>query len=463
VRGRILIVDDEDMKRVALRCEAQKLGYEADDAPDALQGLEKVRSSFFDVVVTDLRMPRMDGLTFLRKIGEVSPDTSVLLMTAFGSVENAVEAIKAGAHDYLLKPFSADELFLKVARALEFRETLALNRVLLDQDDDGGTFHRLVGTAPTMQRVYRQIARVARSPATVLVTGESGTGKELVADAIHKFSDRSGQPLVKVSCGALARDVIDSELFGHVEGAFTGATRDRRGRFEAADGGTLYLDDVDDVPLEIQVKLLRALQNREVERVGGDRTIHLDVRLVASTKVDLEGLVRAGRYREDLFYRLNVVEIRLPSLRERRSDIPLLARHFLKSFAKQTAGDVRGFDQRAMAALCMHSWPGNVRELENAIERAVTFARGDLICPADLPEKFDGLRADQGPSPIVVDLDGRESVNLPDALRSAEESMLCWALARADGNQGRAAQMLGIPRTTLRDRLTRLGLGPRNG
>jgi len=455
----LLFVDDEEMKRTALRIEAEKRGYAAEEAGSAIEGLARIEKVYFDVVVTDLRMPRMDGLAFLRRIRERSPDTSVVLMTAYGTVNNAVEAMKEGARDYILKPFAAEELFVRLDRIMEYRDALALNRAFVGQIGAISAFHGLVGRSRPMLEVFRAIARVAANNATVLVAGESGTGKELVADAIHHFSERATGPLVKVSCASLARDVIESELFGHVKGAFTGAVRDRRGRFEQAIGGTLYLDDVDDLPLEVQVKLLRAIQNREVERVGGDAPIPVDVRVVSSTKVDLEALVEAGRFREDLYYRLNVIQIRLPPLRERREDIPLLARHFLGRFESAAGRHLEGLEPRALDALVAYDWPGNVRELENAIERAVTFARSEMLAPCDLPEKFD--RAAAPAQPVHLELEGLASVDLAEVMTKVEQGLLAWALEKAGGNQGRAAQILGLPRTTLRDRIARLNVGER--
>jgi DNA-binding NtrC family response regulator len=455
----LLIVDDEEMKRTALCAEAEKRGYEAEDAPHAIEGLERVRSSYFDIVITDLRMPRMDGLAFLKRILEVSPDTTVLIMTAYGTVENAVEAMRAGARDYLLKPFSSEELFLRIGRIMEYREALALNRAFLGQVGEGCAFHKMVGRAPAMETVFRSIARVAGSPATVLLTGETGTGKELAAEAIHHFSDREDGPLVKVSCATLARDVMESELFGHVKGAFTGALKDHRGRFELATGGTLFLDDVDDIPADLQVKLLRVLENRMVERVGGSGPVPVDARLVASTKVDLEDLVRDGRFREDLFFRLNVIQIRIPPLRERIEDVPTLARYFLREFRSTAHHEIRDIDERAMKVLVNYDWPGNVRELRHAIERAVAFARTDSLTPADLPEKFDSVKSGP-PKTVTLNLEGRTAVDLPATIREVEEGLIRWALQSSEGNQARAAQLLGVPRTTLRDRLARHGISP---
>jgi DNA-binding NtrC family response regulator len=458
MKGRLLIVDDEEMKRTALRIEAENRGYEEEEASNGIEGLERIRRYYFDVVVTDVRMPRMDGLAFLREIREISPDTTVLIMTAYGTVENAVEAMKAGARDYLLKPFGPDELFLKLDRIMEFREALALNRAFLGQVGESCSFHRMVGRSAPMHSVFRTIARVARAPATVLISGETGTGKELAAEALHHFSDRADGPLVKVSCATLARDVLESELFGHVKGAFTGALSDHRGRFELADGGTLYLDDVDDVPQELQVKLLRVLESREVERVGGSGMVPVDVRLVASTKEDLERLVEEGRFRKDLYFRLNVIQVRLPPLRERIEDVPLLARSFLNEFRSSAHHEIREIGESALQTLSSYDWPGNVRELRHAIERAVAFARTDVITPADLPEKFDQVER-EAEKAVTLNLEGRSTIDLAATIREVEEGLIRWALRASDGNQARAAQLLGVPRTTLRDRLSRHGLG----
>ena len=453
--GRLLIVDDEMMKRRALCLEARKRGFEAEEASNAAEGMEKLREAHFDVVVTDLRMPGMDGHEFLRRIRQFSSEISVVIITAYGTVASAVEAMREGAQDYLLKPFSAEEFFLRLERLMAYREALALNRILLSQEGDG-PFQHMIGRSPAMQKVFRLIARSAQLSGTVLVTGESGTGKELVADALHALSKRSKGPLIKVSCAILARDVMESELFGHVRGAFTGALRDRQGRFEAASGGTLFLDDVDDIPPEVQVKLLRVLQAREVERVGGDAPISVDVRLVAATKADLGEMVRAGRFREDLYYRLNVLPIRLPPLRQRREDIPLLVRHFMERFEHSAAQKLRGVDERALRALLAYDWPGNVRELENAMERAVGFADTDQITLPDLPETLHAVAPAEGV--VRLDLAGQEAVDLRAELARVERRLVRWALARSGNSQRGAAMRLNVPRSTLRDRMSRLGL-----
>jgi DNA-binding NtrC family response regulator len=390
-RGRVLVVDDESSARQALQKLLEESGYEVRTAPEGFKALGVLEEWRCDVLLTDLRMPIMDGLELIRKARNFDRQLACIVMTAFGSIENAVEAMKAGADDYLTKPlnFEAVELLLdRTMERLEMRRELDRLRHERDQrEDDFET--TIVGHSPAIREVVSMIDQVANSQATVLVTGESGTGKELVAQQIHEKSDRDDGPFVRLHCAALAENLLESELFGHEKGAFTGATQQREGRFEAADGGTIFLDEIGEIPEPTQVKLLRFLQQREFERVGGNETISVDVRIVAATNRDLEAAVREGIFREDLYYRLNVINLQLPPLRARRDDIPLLTRHFAAIYADRNNKTIERITPEAMEAFESYDWPGNVRELENAIERATVLASGQELTLEDLPDDLD--------------------------------------------------------------------------
>src|SRR5688572_9290676 len=384
-RGRILIVDDEASARHALSEILTDEGYQVKMAGDGFRAIAAAQEFLPDLVLTDLKMPGMDGMGLLARLKQVHPETAVILMTAFGAVESAVEAMRAGAANYLTKPLNTDELLLVIERALEGaalrRETRDLREKLSERYD----FSNIVGQSAEMRAVFKSVEQVATSRATVLITGESGTGKELIASALHHNSDRRERPFVKLHCAALAESLLESELFGHERGAFTGADRRRIGRFEQADGGTLFLDEIGEISPATQVKLLRVLQEHEFERVGGNQTVRADVRLVAATNRDLKKLVDEGKFREDLYYRLNVINLHLPPLRERRDDIAGLAAHFVRRFAAENGKTVDRIDTSAMRILRAHAWPGNVRELENVIERAVVLVDGPAILPKHLP------------------------------------------------------------------------------
>ncbi|HDI00705.1 MAG TPA: sigma-54-dependent Fis family transcriptional regulator, partial [Firmicutes bacterium] len=359
---RVLLVEDDRVARVPLRDDIAEAGYDVDEAGSAEEALELLGKKGYDVVVTDLRMPGMDGIELLERIKAESPDTEVIVITAYGTVRTAVRAMKLGAYEYLTKPFDNEELLLLLERIRRMREVMEENVRLRRRLEERYRLEDMVGKGHKMQEVFRLIRTVASSDSTVLLQGETGTGKELAAHAIHELSPRRDGPFVKVSCAALSRELLESELFGHVKGAFTSAVKDKPGKFELADGGTIFLDEVDDIPLELQVKLLRVLQEREFERVGGTRTIRVDVRVIAATKVDLLERVRRGLFREDLYYRLNVVPIRLPPLRERKEDVPLLMEHFLRKLGAEGRIEMT---PEAMKLLMDYDWPGNVRELEN--------------------------------------------------------------------------------------------------
>src|ERR1700734_990943 len=390
-KKQVLIVDDEPNLRKILSAQLSRDGYDVLTAEDGEKGLAMLREHHIDLVVTDLKMPKVDGMTLLREALREDPELPIVMITAHGTVDTAVEALKIGAFDYLTKPFDKDEVRQIVAKALKTRQ-LAGEEVSTVQVAPGARFG-IIGTSTGITDLYALLERVADTPTTVLITGESGTGKELVARALHDHSSRKDKPFIKVNCAAIPKELIESELFGYERGAFTGAVASKPGRFELANGGTLFLDEIGEIPIEMQVKLLRALQESEFERVGGIKTIRVDVRLVAATNRDLKKLILTGNFREDLFYRLNVVPIRLPALRERTSDIPLLVEHFLARFNERLKKDVRSVHREAMDALVQYPWPGNIRELENVVERAVLFCDTQELTASALPPDVRGLPA----------------------------------------------------------------------
>jgi two-component system response regulator HydG len=435
---RILVVDDEQPNRITLERILKREGWEVAHAPEGRTALEWLRAHGADVVVTDLKMPGMSGLELLRAIKALTPDVEVLVMTAYGSVETAVEAMKEGAYDFVTKPLRRMELVRTIKKALEKRGLILENRRLREALDKGPA-RDVVGSSPALRSVLEEVDQVAPSDASVLLVGESGTGKSMVARAIHERSSRAGGRLVTVNCAALPENLLESELFGHEQGAFTGATARKEGRFDLARNGTLFLDEITEVALSTQVKLLRVLQEGEYERVGGTRTLRADVRVLAATNRDIEGEIRAGRFREDLFYRLNVIQIRLPSLRERPEDVPLLAAHFLSRYATKNRKDVRGLTPDALECMQGYQWPGNVRELENAIERAVVLCRGDLVKVQHLPP---AVRKGKG---------GRSVLSFPvgTPLKHVERSMIQETLRHTSGDKQLTASLLGITARTI--------------
>ena len=438
----ILVIDDEPVQRDAIAGYLRKQGYGVRVAGDGAEGLAVVRREPVDAVLTDYRMPGMSGFDLLKEVQALNPDVAVVLMTAYGTVRGAVEAMQSGAFDYLAKPIDLDELDLILKRALERRSLLSENRELKRQIEGRGRLEGIISVSPAMEEALNVAARTAGSRATVLLRGESGTGKEVVARAIHAASPRRDGVFVAVNCAALNANLIESEMFGHEKGAFTGAERQRRGRFEQADGGTLFIDEVAEIPAETQAKLLRAIQERAFERVGGSETLKVDVRIIAATNRDLEAMLSEGAFREDLFYRLNVVAITLPPLRSRRADIPPLVEHFVDRYAKENGKPIAGVSREAMDLLMKYFYPGNVRELENLIERAVVMARGDLLTTDDLPAAI--RRAT--PSPLRTPA----STALPDRIEAMEREAISEALEAAEGNQSRAAVTLGITERNLR-------------
>ena len=460
MKNKILIVDDEKLMRVSLEDKLTKEGYSVSSLSNAVEGVKLLQSTNFDAVITDLRLPRMDGIDFLKEIKKASPDTVVVIMTAYGSIENAVTAMKEGAYDYVTKPFSLEELTIKLQKALKHKDTIAENIMLKQRVLSQYGYDNMIGKGEGMKRVFEIISTVSNRDTTILIQGESGTGKELTAGAIHYNSNRRDGPFIKVSCAALNKEILESELFGHEKGSFTGAIKTRRGRFELADGGTIFLDDVDDIPLEMQVKLLRVLQEREFERVGGEETIPVNVRVICATKKDLKKLVQEGSFRQDLYYRLHVVTVQLPPLRERREDIPLLATYFIKKYATHQRVSVNSISQETLNLLLSYNWPGNIRELENVIEHAVAFCTSDTIIPKNLPGNLLERETPSGIFPI--ELSTIDSIDLQETLSEAERKLLFWAYQKTNGNQVRMSEILRIPRTTLQNKLVKYNITKTN-
>jgi DNA-binding NtrC family response regulator len=450
--GKILVVDDDADMRGLLSDVLESDGYRVGTAESGEKALQALAEEQYDLVLTDLRMKGMLGTALLSEIKHRYPDTGVILMTAFGTVETAIEAMKGGAMDYLIKPVKTDDVLRTAGRAAREvqlrREVTHLRREVYKEY----SFHQILGKSRPMQEVFELIRRVADSPSNLLITGESGTGKELVAKAIHYNSDRRDRPFVAVNSAAIPEQLLESELFGHMRGAFTDAKADRPGLFEEAQKGTLFLDEISELPLMLQAKLLRAIQEREIRRVGSTKSIPVDVRIIAATNLNLADEVKAKHFREDLYYRLNVIEIRLPPLRDRRDDIPLLVETFLHKCAKANRKPLQGISESSLALLIDYSWPGNVRELENIIERAVTLARGEKIMPEDLPATVQGSRGDRRV------LDDAAERTLP--LQEVEWEYIKKILEKTGGNKYQAAQALGIDRKTLYRKLAEMEGGP---
>ncbi len=444
---RILVVDDEEQMRDLLAKVLDRKGYQVAVCSDGLEALAYLEKEPADLVITDVRMPGLSGMEALRAVKELNPDIVVLIMTAFGSIDQAVQAVKEGAYDYINKPFKIEEMLLTIEKALDERRLRHEVSALRQELHTRYRFENLIGKSRAMQEVFGLIEQVAGSRSTVMVYGKSGTGKELVAKSVHYNSPRSGKAFVAVNCAAIPAELLESELFGHEKGAFTGAIATKVGKFELANSGSLFLDEVGSMRLDLQAKILRALQEREIERVGGTRTIKIDVRVIAATNRDLKKAVEEGTFREDLYYRLNVVPITLPDLKDRIEDIPLLANHFVQKFAPESNPNIREISKEAMAVLLSYAWPGNVRELENVIERAVTLGRGPAIEPSDLPNHLTG-----GSNPVDRAL-AKEAT-----LEDLEREYIALILRRTKGHQIRAASILGIDRRTLYRKIRRYKL-----
>ena len=451
----ILVADDDASIRSLLKQLLSDEGYSVVEATTGTEVVEKVKDTNPDLVIMDVRMPELDGIEALSKLKVSSPKTSVLIMTAFGSSNNAIRAMELGAFDYITKPFELDKISHTVRRVIEYRDLTSEVQVLRDEISSLVQTERIVGNSPAMQEVYKTVGKVAKADATVLTTGESGTGKELVAEALHYNSNRRSGPIVKVSCAALPETLLEAELFGHEKGSFTGAMTQRRGRFEMADKGTIFLDEIGEMSLPMQTKLLRVLQERKIERVGSSLPIKVDIRIICATNKDLQRQVEQQRFRDDLFYRLNVINIHMPPLRDRKEDIPALVEHFLAKHRYSATAQPAAISEEALKRLMEYDWPGNVRELENVVERAVVLSRGQIITSRELPfgdHEGDGHEEEGGDEVSV------EKSFFKKSVAQFEKDLIMKALRDATGNRSKAAEMLGIYRRLLYAKIKEYGL-----
>jgi two-component system, NtrC family, response regulator PilR len=458
MKPRILVVDDEESIREFLEIMLKKEGYEVTCAEDGAKGKDLLAKKTFDLVISDLQMPNMTGIELLKFVKETYPELVFMLITAFGTTESAVEAMKMGAYDYLTKPFKIDEVRLNIQNALRAKHLEVENRVLKKELSKEYSFQNLVGNSDAMHRIYDLVKRVSQTPTNVLITGESGTGKEVVAKAIHYNGPLKDKPFVTINCGAIPEQLMESEMFGHKKGSFTGAVADKSGLFEVADGGTLFLDEVGELPLTIQVKLLRAIQERVIRRVGATDDIKVEVRICAATNRDLEEMVKEGTFRQDLFYRLNVINIRTPSLRDRRDDIPLLAGHFLKKYNDRLTKTVGSISAEAMEMLKKYDYPGNVRELENIIERTVALEGGATILPESLPPFVNTPSGRKMASSHEIEI-GDDGIDLDKVMGQIEKELLVKAIHASNGIKKKAAKLLHITFRSMRYRVEKYGLG----
>ncbi|HEU4400659.1 MAG TPA: sigma-54 dependent transcriptional regulator [Candidatus Polarisedimenticolia bacterium] len=455
MKEKILVVDDDEGVRQVLGQSLQESSYSVSNADSGERAVAAVREGSFDLVILDMVLPRVDGLEVLKEITALRPEVPVVMITGYASVETAIKAMKMGAVDYVVKPFRMEEVELVVAKALERSHLRRENVYLRRQLESTYGVHNIVGQSPEMRRIFALIEQVASARSTVLITGGSGTGKELIAKALHYNGERRKQPFVSVNCGGIPDTLLEDELFGHVKGAFTDAVADRPGRFEAADSGTLFLDEIGNMSMGLQIKLLRVLQEREFIPLGGARKISVNVRIIAATNIDLKKMMEEGRFREDLYYRLNVIHIQLPPLRERREDIPLLMHHFLNKYCREMNVSVKRFLPDAVKVLSEFSWPGNVRQLENVIERAVALSFGkEELGREDLPREV----LDEGMVDVPMVHVGGDGFSLDEVLATYEQRMLCQALEHAGWVKTRAAELLKIKRTTLIEKMKRLGI-----
>jgi two-component system response regulator PilR (NtrC family) len=449
-KGKILIVEDEKSLREVLTILLEEEGYETASAVDGMAAAEMIQQDIYDIVITDLKMPRADGFEVLRKVKEVSPTTIVIMITAFGTTESTIEAMKLGAYEFIHKPFKIDEIRLVVNKAFERKRLSEELSVLREKVQTAYRLENIIGKSPRMQEIFRLIPKVAQSNSTVLITGESGSGKELVAAALHNLSPRKGKNFVAINCATFPEGLLESELFGHVKGAFTGAVSNKQGLFEIADGGTIFLDEIAEMPISLQAKLLRVIENGTFRRVGGVADITVDVRVISATNRDLSDAIAAGGFREDLFYRLKVVPVHLPPLRERTEDIPLFLEHFLARFSS----DKKEFSPECLRLLMKYPWKGNVRELENMVERIVLLTDRNMILPDDLPEE---VFAEVDPSAALPGI-GAEGIDLEKVVEEIEKNYLNKALAKTNGNKTDAAKLLNLSFRSFRHRLKKYGI-----
>ncbi len=452
MKGTILIADDETEIRESLSMVLTDEGYQCITVEDGEEAVQAISDNNIDILITDIRMPKLDGMGVLEKAIQISPQTLIVLITAFATVETAVQSLRNGASDYILKPLDFDEVIMRINHLMRHKELAYENKYLRDQIDQKYNFNNIIGESPAMQEVYKLVERVGKTNTNVLITGSSGTGKELVARALHVNSDRDKKPFIPVNCGAIPENLFESELFGYKKGAFSGAETNHDGVFKAANGGTLFLDEIGELPENVQVKLLRAIQEKEVRPLGSTQTINVDVRLVAATNRNLEEEVEKGNFRADLYYRLNIIEIRVPDLKERKEDIPLLARYFIKKFNKEFHREVVGVDNEAIKMLMLYVWKGQVRELENVIERAVLLCDGQYVTSNELPASISKKK---GGEPSNYDFDGQ---NLNETLRSFEKMHISDVLNKSNGNRSEAARILGIDPSTLYRKMEKLGI-----
>ncbi|MFB0507041.1 MAG: sigma-54-dependent transcriptional regulator [Thermodesulfobacteriota bacterium] len=460
-KNKILVVDDERSMREFLGIMLTKEGYIVTQCPDGETALRQVEQDIFDLVIMDIRMPKMDGITVLERMKEITPETIAIMITAFASTDTAVRAMKKGAYDYITKPFKIDEIKLIIRNALEKKALEKENILLKRLVETKYSFDEIIGQGPKMLALYELMEKIAPTKTNILITGESGTGKELVAKAIHFNSPRKDKGFVTLNCGAIPENLLESELFGHMKGAFTGAMYNKRGLFEVADGGSIFLDEIGELPLSMQVKILRVIQDREFTRVGGTEQIKVDVRIISASNKDLEEAVREKKFREDLYYRLNVIQIKLPLLRERREDIPLLAEHFFKKYAQELSKDIREISPDAMKLLVNYDYPGNVRELQNIIERGVALETGNTLTVENLKSYLDEQQGVKRIDDAFFDIP-TEGIDLETVVGDLERSLLIKALERAKGVKKKAAELLNINFRSMRYRLEKYGLNTRD-
>lgn len=447
MKANILVVDDEQTIRDALKMVLEEEGYQTQTAADGKEALDLVNEVDFDIVITDLKMPEIDGMTLTRQCQQICPQTSVIIITAHGSLESAIEALRIGAYDYILKPFDFDDVLYKIKRLIKQKELVLENQALRQEVEQKYSFSNIVGQSSQMKKIFELIKKVANTKGNVLITGSSGTGKELVARAIHFNSDRKNKPFVPINCGAIVDNLMESEFFGHKKGSFTGAVRDKDGHFKMANDGTLFLDEIGDIPLHLQVKLLRAIEENEILPVGGNTPIKTDVRIIAATNRNLEEDLEKGTFRDDLFYRLNVVEIKLPSLNDRREDIPLLVKHFLDKYNMELNRNIKNADNETMRILLNYSWKGGIRELENVIERALILCEGEYINKHDLP-----------PNMIDIDYDSDFPDRMKDAVAAFEKKHIISILKRMENNKEETAKLLDISLSSLYRKMDELNI-----